>query len=106
MKTHVLIGFALLLPLAILFGSFPLAAAPEEEIPFPNMPRISAEELKKMIDEEADIIIVDTRDSGSYQFGHIKGAVNIYFDPTGDPMNRQMTLIALPMDKLVVTYCD
>ena len=59
-----------------------------------------------MIDKEADIVIVDTRDAGSYQFGHIEGAVNIYYDTTGDPMNRQMTLIALPMDKLIVTYCD
>ena len=26
--------------------------------------------------------------------------------PTADPTDRQMMLMALPMDKLIVTYCD
>jgi rhodanese-related sulfurtransferase len=79
---------------------------PKEEVVLPNIPRITAEELKQMIDKGADLVTIDTRDSGSYDAGHIKGAVNIYYDPTSDPMTRQMMLIALPMDKLIVTYCD
>jgi len=71
----------------------------------PEVPRITAEELKKLIDEDADIVIVDTRDSLSYEYGHIPGAINIYYDPNGDPMNREMTLVALPADKLIVLYC-
>jgi len=59
-----------------------------------------------MIDNGDDFVAVDTRDGGSYSAGHIKGAVNIYYDPTSDPMARQMMLIALPMDRLIVTYCD
>lgn len=106
MKTNVLISLTLGFLLILCTQSFSLAAPVEDEIVLPNMPRISAEELKQMIDKGADIVIVDTRDGGSYEFGHIKGAVNIYFDLTGDPMDRQMTLIALPMDKLIVTYCD
>lgn len=74
-------------------------------IPNPQISRITAEELKKLIDEKADIVIVDTRDSLSYEYGHIPGAVNIYYDPNGDPMNREMTLVALPADKLIVLYC-
>ena len=50
--------------------------------------------------------MVDVRDAGSYTAGHIKGAINIYYDSTADPMERQMMLLALPMDKLIVTYCD
>jgi rhodanese-related sulfurtransferase len=77
-----------------------------EDVVLPDLPRISVEELKQMIDKNADIVIVDTRDGGSYAAGHIKGAINIYYDVTSDPMQRQMMLIALPMDKLIVTYCD
>ncbi|MFC1839536.1 rhodanese-like domain-containing protein [Thermodesulfobacteriota bacterium] len=71
----------------------------------PELPRITAEELKKLIDEKGEFILVDSRDSGSYNKEHIKGAINIHFDPTGDPMARRMTLMAIPMDKLIVVYC-
>lgn len=71
----------------------------------PEVPRITAKELKKLIDEKADIVIVDTRDSLSYETGHIPGAINIYYDPNGDPMTREMTLVALPANKLIVFYC-
>lgn len=95
----------LALPLFALTGAFPLASA-KEKVVLPDLPRITAEELKQMIDKEADLVIVDSRDSGSYTAGHIKGAINIHYDPTADPTQRQMMLIALPMEKLIVTYCD
>ena len=96
---------ALLLPFIVLMNAFSGASA-KEEVVLPNIPRITAEDLSQMIDKGAPLVTVDTRDSGSYEAGHIKGAVNIYYDPTADPMDRQMMLIALPMDKLIVTYCD
>ena len=71
----------------------------------PEVLRITAEELKQLIDAKADIVIVDTRDSLSYDFGHIPGAINIYYDPNGDPMTREMTLVALPYDKDIIFYC-
>jgi hypothetical protein len=71
----------------------------------PELPRITAEELKELIDNKSEFILVDSRDSGSYSKEHIKGAINIHFDPAGDPMVRRMTLMALPMDKLIVIYC-
>ena len=74
-------------------------------LPNPGISRISAEQLKKLIDEKSDIVIVDTRDSLSYEYGHIPGAINIYYDPNGDPATREMTLVALPADKLIVLYC-
>jgi rhodanese-related sulfurtransferase len=96
----------LLLPLIVLFcTSFSMPAA-EEKVVLPHIPRIKAEELKKMIESRSEMVIVDVRDSGSYEAGHIKGAINIYYDPTADPMGRQMMLMALPMEKLIVTYCD
>lgn len=95
----------LVLPLISAMGGVSLAAG-KEDVVLPNIPRISVEELKQMIDKGAPMVTVDVRDGGSYEAGHIKGAVNIYYDPTADPMDRQMMLMALPMDKLIVTYCD
>ena len=71
----------------------------------PELPRITAGELKELIDNKGNFILIDSRDSGSYSKEHIKGAINIYFDPAGDPMTRQMTLMALPMDRLIIVYC-
>jgi rhodanese-related sulfurtransferase len=106
MRTKVFIGLLLVLPFITLMSSASRAAA-KEDVVLPNIPRISVEELKQMIDKGAkDLVTVDVRDGGSYEAGHIKGAVNIYYDPTADPMDRQMMLMALPMDKLIVTYCD
>jgi rhodanese-related sulfurtransferase len=82
------------------------APSAEEKVAHPGIPRIKAEELKQMIDTGGAFVIVDVRDSGSYEAGHIKGAVNVYFDANADPTDRQMMLIALPMDKLIITYCD
>ena len=85
----------------------PLYAAFGEEEVLPHLPRISVEEVKNKVDKgDKDFVVLDVRDAGSYAAGHIKGAVNIYYDATGDPMNRQMMLMALRMDKLIVTYCD
>ena len=96
-------------------GAVPLAcsillacaiATAAEEVVLPNIPRIKAEDLRQMIDKGTEFVALDVRDSSSYEAGHIKGAVNIYYDPTSDPTERQMMLMALPMDKLIVTYCD
>ena len=99
MKTKIFVSIILLLAL------IPLAFG--ENVVFPKIPRISVEDVKKKVDRgDKDFVLLDVRDAGSYAAGHIKGAVNIYYDPAGDPMSRQMTLMALPMDRLVVTYCD
>jgi rhodanese-related sulfurtransferase len=105
MKIKAYLLFVLLLPVISLMSGF-AASSEKEDVVLPQIPRIAAEELRQMIDKGEDIVVVDTRDSGSYDAGHIKGAINIYYDPTADPTGRQMMLMALPMDKLVVTYCD
>jgi len=105
MKTERYAYWLRILPIILLLGaSMTLLAG--EDVVLPDLPRISVEELKNLVDKDADIVIVDTRDGGSYAAGHIKGAINIQYDVTSDPMQRQMMLIALPMDKLIVTYCD
>ena len=89
----------------LLLAMMPLAFG--EAVLFPEIPRVTVEEVKKKVDRsDKDFVLLDVRDSASYAAGHIKGAVNISYDPTGDPMNRQIMLMALPMDRLIVTYCD
>jgi rhodanese-related sulfurtransferase len=105
MKIKAFVLFMLILPLTVLMNAYSFNSA-NEDVVLPDIPRISVEELKQMIDQGADLVTIDTRDGGSYSAGHIKGAINIQYDPTSDPMARQMMLIALPMDKLIVTYCD
>ena len=78
----------------------------EREVAFPEVPRITAEELKQLMDKKGEYVIVDTRSSSSYDYGHIEGAINIYSDPQGDPFPRQMMLGALPRNKLIILYCD
>jgi rhodanese-related sulfurtransferase len=94
----------LLLPLITLMSAPLINAA--EDVVLPQVLRIKAEDLRQLVDKGADMVVVDVRDNGSYEAGHIKGAINIYYDATADPMDRQMMLLALPMEKLVVTYCD
>jgi rhodanese-related sulfurtransferase len=105
MKTKAFSCLILVLFLIPVINAFPEDS--KSKVVFPNIPRISAEELKKKVDKGArDFVLVDVRDSSSYEAGHIKGAINIYYNATADPMDRQMMLLALPMDKLVITYCD
>jgi rhodanese-related sulfurtransferase len=60
---------------------------------------ITAEELKKLIDEGADIMVVDTQDEGIYPIKHIKGAINFPWAPViREPIN-------LPRVKLLIVYC-
>lgn len=70
------------------------------------MPRITCEELKQLIDNGENVVIIDTRKNNSYNAEHIEGAINIYYNPSGYPVEREMTLAALPADKLLVLYCD
>ncbi len=65
-----------------------------------EVPRIKADELKKMIESKADIVIVDTQPKGAYEIGHIKGAINFpWAKEIKDPKK-------LPKNKLLVLYCD
>jgi rhodanese-related sulfurtransferase len=73
------------------------------------VPRITCEELKQMMDEGVDLVVVDTRWEGAYKREpHIKGAVNIP-GTILPPMTEQIIeikLMALPWDKTIIFYCD
>lgn len=66
-----------------------------------NIPRISIQELKKIVDEGEEITIIDVQPKAVYDKGHIKGAVSI-------PWKTQLRLEdvwSLPSGIPIVTYC-
>lgn len=67
-----------------------------------DVPRITIQELKEMIDEGTEVTIIDTQPQAIYAMGHIKGAVSL-------PWKSQIALEdvwSLASDVPVVTYCD
>ncbi len=71
----------------------------------PEIPRIAAKDVKQMLSKKADFVLVDTQPADGYDLWHIPTAVNIHYSPVEDPINRELMLMALPMDKLIVIYC-
>jgi rhodanese-related sulfurtransferase len=67
-----------------------------------DVPRITVEELKSMIDKGADVLVLDTQPKALYDKGHIKGAISFPWKPK----ITQQDAARLPRNKLIVTYCD
>jgi 3-mercaptopyruvate sulfurtransferase SseA len=61
--------------------------------------RISVDQLKSLLDSQADVIVVDTRGERSYKAGHIPGAISMPF-PDGIRSRNQ----ELPRDKTTILY--
>ncbi|MBD3184838.1 hypothetical protein GF312_21325 [Candidatus Poribacteria bacterium] len=63
--------------------------------------RITVHELKKLIDSQADIVIVDVRGKQSYDISHIPDALWMsYPDGLREKVNQ------LPEDKDIILYCS
>ena len=75
----------------------------------PEIPRITCEELKQMMDRGDDFVLVDTRSvEWGYNLGHLPGAISIPNQPE-PPYTEEwitMKLEGLPTDKLIIFYCD
>jgi rhodanese-related sulfurtransferase len=70
---------------------------------YPEISRISNEELNSLIDSNAKVIILDTQPKMVYDSGHILGAVSF---PWKEEISSADTMF-LPKDNtLIVTYCD
>jgi len=64
-----------------------------------KMPRISAEELKRLV-AARQVLIVDVRSPDEYRQAHIQGAINL---PVQEIEAGQYT--KLPRDKRLISYC-
>ncbi|MFC1820911.1 rhodanese-like domain-containing protein [Thermodesulfobacteriota bacterium] len=67
-----------------------------------QLPRISIDELKAMLDRKSEVLILDTQPEKLFQRGHIKGARSFPFKRQPDWSDAQK----LPDDKPIVLYCD
>jgi len=83
-------GFCLTILFLQFINSYSLAVEPEY---------ISIEELKKLIDSKADIVIIDVRPTDSYDTGHIPKAISVPF-PNGIHEKHDK----IPKNKLLVLY--
>ncbi len=60
---------------------------------------IKPEELKRLMENKADIVVVDNQPKGAYDMKHIPGAVNF-------PWAMQIKgPVNLPRNKLLILYC-
>ena len=67
-----------------------------------DMPRLSIQELKDMMDKGTEVTIIDAQPGDIYAAGHIKGAISI-------PWKSQIAMEdvwSIPSDATIVTYCD
>jgi rhodanese-related sulfurtransferase len=89
--------FVLFNPLMVLFVMVFMCTSVQADVP-----RITIQELKAMIDKGTKVMIIDTQPPAIYALGHIKGAVSL-------PWKSQIALEdvwSLPNDVPVITYCD
>ena len=77
---------------------------------YASIPRISAEELKRLLDSGDEIILVDNRSEYKFKMGHLAGAINITYavdspyPGTEEEMDSELS--TLPNDTLKILYCD
>jgi len=59
---------------------------------------ISSDDLKKVIETEGDILIIDVREKNQFDSGHIKNAINIFLDNLEKERNN------IPRGKKIILY--
>jgi len=72
----------------------------------PEIPRVTAEQLKLMMDREDDFLLVDARDEMDWDSTRLRNALNIPNVSNGllAQQNRMTQLQLLPKDKLIIFY--
>lgn len=65
------------------------------------IPQITADEVKKAIDEKADVIILDVRTPGEFDRENISGSINLPVDDIAEKI-----LVSVPdKNKVIYVYC-
>lgn len=97
-RTRFAVGCLSLCVMALLASP---AMAQDEPVATDKYPRITVEDLKKLIDtgQTSDIVIVDNQPAETFGDGHIPGAVNL---PWTDQIEG---VVKLPRNKTLVMYC-
>jgi len=92
-----------LLIFGVLFFVAPIltGCSEEEAAPTPVASSISPEDLKRLVDENAEILILDVRSRDEHANGHIAGAVNI----PHTEIAARLEEVAQYRDKHVIVCC-
>ena len=69
----------------------------------PELPRVTCEQLKQMMDDEEPLVVVDTRIEFFFNNGHIPQSINIIYQPNEEEPGGFLTL---PKDEPIIFYCD
>ena len=64
-----------------------------------NPEGVTIEQLKSMLDNKSDIIVVDTRSQTSFEAGHIPGAISMDY-----PDEIRAGIAKLPRKKTIIFY--
>ncbi len=67
-----------------------------------DVPRITIQELKKMMDNKVPVVVLDAQPKRIYDKGHIKGAISFPWTPK----LSEEQVAALPKGRPIVVYCD
>jgi len=89
---------AMLLACLVTLFAFSAPVNAQENIPAPEIQRITAERLREML-ASGEAIAVDVRGENDFLNGHVRGALHL----PGD--NFEAFVKTLPRDKTIVTYC-
>ncbi len=91
---------AIALGLMLLWTCF--SAAQQHSAVEKSAPVTSAQELRKALNKNAKILVIDVRGPQEFATGHIAGAVNIPIDDLAE----KLTAMKVAKDTTVVTMCE
>jgi rhodanese-related sulfurtransferase len=83
----------------LILAAFTLAAGTAWAQSMRNVPRVTIDELKALMEKKA-VLVIDVRDPSAFEAGHVPGAVNIDYV---DMPERARDYLA--ETRLIVTYC-
>ena len=100
----ILIGAGALLILAMLvwqaISNSPAntSGSPQSDLPYPEVERVTIADARTALDQQSAVFL-DVRDTGSFDAGHIPGAINI-------PLEQIESRIGeLDASQRIITYC-
>jgi rhodanese-related sulfurtransferase len=76
-------------------------AAKKQEDQFPNIKKLSSQELDQLLDKHPDTLLLDVRESDeATRNGSFKGAIHIPLD------QLEQRLSELPKDRVILPFCN
>ena len=70
--------------------------------PSPEIPRISSQQLKQMMDKREPLVVIDNRPEYKFNNGHIPQSMNL---PDELEAEQIAAFLTLPKDRPIILYC-